>query len=55
MSFEINISILIAATKVTDLLKANSLDFEIYDEVKANPTINVVLAGIEKFKAYGAD
>lgn len=43
------------ATRVTDLLKANGLDFEIFDEVKANPTINVVLAGIEKFKAAGAD
>ncbi|EHI97512.1 lactaldehyde reductase [Clostridium sp. DL-VIII] len=43
------------ATKVTDLLKANNLDFEIFDEVKANPTINVVLAGIDKFKAAGAD
>ena len=43
------------ATRVTDLLKANDLAFEIFDEVKANPTINVVLAGIEKFKASGAD
>ena len=43
------------ASKVTDLLKANDLAFEIFDEVKANPTINVVLAGIEKFKASGAD
>lgn len=43
------------ATKVTDLLKANNLEFEIFDKVKANPTINVVLAGIEKFKAAGAD
>jgi lactaldehyde reductase len=43
------------ATRVTDLLKVNSLDFEIFDEVKANPTINVVLAGIDKFKAAGAD
>ncbi|OOM81157.1 lactaldehyde reductase [Clostridium sp. BL-8] len=43
------------ATKVTDLLKVNNLDFEIFDEVKANPTINVVLAGIDKFKAAGAD
>ena len=43
------------ATKVTDLLKANNLAFEIFDEVKANPTINVVLAGIEKFKSSGAD
>lgn len=43
------------ATKVTDLLKENSLDFEIFDEVKANPTINVVKAGIEKFKESDAD
>jgi lactaldehyde reductase len=43
------------ATKVTNLLKANNLDFQIFDEVKANPTINVVLAGIEKFKAAGTD
>lgn len=43
------------ATRVTDLLKQNNLDFDIFDEVKANPTINVVLAGIEKFKASGAD
>ena len=43
------------ATKVTDLLKANDLAFEIFDEVKANPTISVVLQGIEKFKQSGAD
>ncbi|EHI99220.1 lactaldehyde reductase [Clostridium sp. DL-VIII] len=43
------------ATKVTDLLKVNNLDFEVFDEVKANPTINVVLAGIDKFKTAGAD
>jgi lactaldehyde reductase len=43
------------ATRVTELLEKNNLEFEIFDEVKANPTINVVLAGIEKFKASGAD
>lgn len=43
------------ATKVTDLLKENMLDFEIFDEVKANPTINVVKAGIEKYRESGAD
>ncbi|WP_238902059.1 lactaldehyde reductase [Clostridium sp. YIM B02506] len=43
------------ATKVTDLLKENALDFEIFDEVKANPTINVVKTGIEKYKESGAD
>jgi len=43
------------ATRVTELLEKNNLEFEIFDEVKANPTINVVLAGIDKFKASGAD
>ena len=43
------------ATKVTELLDISELQYEIFDEVKANPTINVVLAGIEKFKASGAD
>lgn len=40
---------------VTDLLENNNLDFEVFDEVKANPTINVVLTGIERFKNSGAD
>ena len=43
------------ATWVTELLKNNNLEFEIFDEVKANPTINVVLKGIEKFKEAKAD
>jgi len=43
------------ASKVTDLLKENNLDFEIFDNVKANPTINVVKSGIEKFKESDAD
>ena len=42
-------------TRVTELLKNNNLEFEIFDEVKANPTINVVLKGIEKFKEAKAD
>lgn len=29
--------------------------YEIYDEVKANPTVNIVKAGVERFKAAGAD
>ena len=41
--------------KVTDLLKENNLDFEVFDNVKANPTIKVVLQGIEKFKEADAD
>lgn len=43
------------ATRVTELLKNNNLEFEIFDEVKANPTINIVLKGIEKFKEAKAD
>jgi lactaldehyde reductase len=43
------------STKVTDLLKVNNLEFEVFDNVKANPTINVVKSGIEKFKEAGAD
>jgi len=42
-------------SKVTDLLKENNLSFEIFDNVKANPTINVVKSGIAKFKESGAD
>lgn len=43
------------ATKVTDLLKANSLSFEIFDEVKANPTVAIVKDGVKKFAESGAD
>jgi len=43
------------ACRVTDLLKENNLDFDIFDNVKANPTIDVVKSGIEKFKDSGAD
>ncbi|MCR3760912.1 lactaldehyde reductase [Clostridium felsineum] len=42
-------------SNVTELLKANDLDFEIFDEVKANPTIKVVKSGIEKYKTANAD
>ncbi len=42
-------------SNVTDLLKKNNLDFMIFDEVKPNPTINVVKSGIKKFKETGAD
>lgn len=43
------------ACKVTELLKDNNLAFEIFDGVKANPTISVVKSGIAKFKEIGAD
>ncbi|WP_410013823.1 lactaldehyde reductase [Sodalis sp. C49] len=43
------------ATRVTDLLKHAGLPFQIYDEVVANPTIEIVHKGVAAFKAAGAD
>jgi len=43
------------ATKVTDLLDAVGIDYEIYDGIKPNPTIENVTAGVEACKAAGAD
>ena len=41
--------------KVTDLLTENGIDFEIYSDIKPNPTIENVQAGVEAYKASGAD
>lgn len=41
--------------KVTDLLDKSSLAYEIFDEVKANPTVDIVKSGVETFKKAGAD
>ncbi len=41
--------------KVTDLLDKESLVYEIYDEVKANPSVSTVQTGVERFKVAGAD
>ena len=35
------------ADNVTKLLDANGLAYEVYDKVKANPTVNVVKGGVE--------
>ena len=43
------------STKVTELLDKAGLAYEIYDDVKANPTIENVKAGVEAFKKAGAD
>lgn len=43
------------ATKVTDLLDAASIAYEVYDGIKPNPTIENVTAGVEACKAAGAD
>ena len=41
--------------QVTDILTANGLDYELYSDIKANPTIQNVQHGVEAFKASGAD
>ncbi len=41
--------------KVTDILTANGLDYALYSDIKANPTIQNVQHGVEAFKASGAD
>lgn len=43
------------AKNVTDLLEEAGLAYDIFFQVKANPTVKVVKAGIEAFKAAGAD
>ncbi len=43
------------ATKVTELLAANGIAFEIYDNIKANPTIENVQTGVDFCKKCGAD
>ena len=42
-------------SKVTDLLKAENMDFEIYCEIQPNPTIENVQGGVAAFKKAGAD
>lgn len=41
--------------KVTDVLDANGIRYEIYSQIKANPTVDNVKTGVEAFKASGAD
>ena len=41
--------------KVTDILDEAGLAYEIYSNIKANPTIENVQAGVEAFKKSGAD
>lgn len=43
------------ATKVTELLNAAGIAYEVYDGIKPNPTIENVTAGVEACKAAGAD
>ena len=41
--------------KVTDLLRENGIDFEVYSNIKPNPTIENVQAGVEAYQKSGAD
>ena len=41
--------------KVTDVLDENGLDYEIYSNIKPNPTVENVQTGVESFKKSGAD
>ena len=41
--------------KVTDILDSASIDYTVFDQIKANPTVENVKSGVEAFKASGAD
>ena len=41
--------------KVTDVLDNASIDYEIYSQIKPNPTIENVQTGVDAFKTSGAD
>ncbi|MCD8160864.1 MAG: iron-containing alcohol dehydrogenase, partial [Clostridiales bacterium] len=41
--------------KVTDLLDANGMAYEVYSDIKPNPTIENVQSGVEAYKKSGAD
>ncbi len=41
--------------KVTDLLKENGIEFEIYSNIKPNPTIENVQKGVDAYRESGAD
>lgn len=43
------------ATKVTDLLDAAGIAYDVYDNIKPNPTIENVISGVVACKAAGAD
>ncbi len=41
--------------KVTDVLDANGMEYVLFSDIKPNPTIENVKAGVEAYKASGAD
>lgn len=42
-------------SKVTDILEKNGLEYELYSDIKPNPTIENVQHGVQAFKKSGAD
>ena len=42
-------------SKVTDILEKNGLAYELYSDIKPNPTIENVQHGVQAFKNSGAD
>ncbi|MDR7814405.1 lactaldehyde reductase [Lacrimispora sp.] len=42
-------------SKITKILEENEMDYEIYSDIKPNPTIENVQTGVEAFKTSGAD
>lgn len=42
-------------SKVTDILEKNGLEYELYSDIKPNPTIENVQHGVQAFKNSGAD
>ncbi|PJM73618.1 iron-containing alcohol dehydrogenase, partial [Bifidobacterium simiarum] len=43
------------AKKVTDVLDAAGLEYEVFDNVKPNPPVECIQDGVLRFKASGAD
>ena len=41
--------------KVTDVLSENGMEYELYSNIKPNPTIENVQTGVEAFKKAGTD
>lgn len=41
--------------KVTDILDSAAVSYEVFSDIKPNPTIENVQAGVAAFKAFGAD
>ena len=41
--------------RVTDLLEQNGIAFELYSDIKPNPTIENVQHGVDAYRASGAD